>query len=147
MKIDNIQPKQTIVPQEKVESKNIATDSKGKPSNKAAIYEKSDIEEKGQVYNKDTIAELKRDSERAYGYLKRLVEDMLRRQGMSIDKLNSDDVVKVDEEARLEAESLIGEDGPLGVEAVSDRLVNFAKAVSNGDKSKLDSLKNAIDKG
>lgn len=147
MKIDNIQPKQAIVPPEKVESKNITTDSKGKTSNKAAIYEKSDIEDKGHIYNKDTIAELKRDSEKAYGHLKRLVEEMLRRQGMSFSTLTSKDVVKVDEQARLEAEALIGEDGPLGVEAVSDRLVNFAKAISGGDKSKLASLRKAIDQG
>lgn len=146
MRIENIQGKQAIVPQENVESKDKSTNSKA--SNlEAATFEKSQPMDKGHVYDKLTIDELKRDSEKAYSYLIRIVEDMLKRQGKTIDLIGSKDIVKVDEQARLEAEELIGENGPLGVEAVSDRLVNFAKALSGGDKSKLTTLRKAIDQG
>ena len=42
---------------------------------------------------------------------------------------------------------MISEDGPFGVKAVSDRIVDFAIAVSGNDTSKLGELKAAIDKG
>jgi len=45
------------------------------------------------------------------------------------------------------AQAAISEDGEYGVEAVSNRLVDFAIAVSGGDKSKLSELVSAIDKG
>lgn len=145
MRIDNIQPKGPILPQEKVDNK--PKDTKGSKAEDGAVYEKSKTEDKGHVYHKETIEALKRDSEKAYGYLKRIVEDMLRRQGHSLELLDPEAVVKVDETARLEAEELIGENGDLGVEAVSDRLVNFAKALSGGDKEKLGTLRKAIDQG
>ena len=50
-------------------------------------------------------------------------------------------------QARLEAHELIWPDGILGVEAVSQRIVDFAIAISGGDKSKLDILRKAIDDG
>jgi len=46
-----------------------------------------------------------------------------------------------------QAQAAVSEDGEYGVKAVSDRLVEFAKAISGGDKSKLDELVSAIDKG
>jgi hypothetical protein len=41
----------------------------------------------------------------------------------------------------------ISEDADWGVEAVSDRIVDFAKSLSGGDKSKIELLRDAIDKG
>lgn len=46
-----------------------------------------------------------------------------------------------------EAQQAISENGPWGVNAVSDRLVDFAIAISGGDKSKFGELVAAIDKG
>jgi len=50
-------------------------------------------------------------------------------------------------EMQAQAQAAIAEDGFWGVEAVSDRLVNFAIALSGGDKSKFEILKNAIKDG
>ena len=113
----------------------------------AAVFEKSRVEDKGHVYDKTTIDKLKMDSEKSYVNLKRMVEDMLQRQGKSINLVHSGDLVDVDATARAEASELIGPDGPLGIEAVSDKIVDFAIAVSGGDKSKLETLRKAIDKG
>jgi gas vesicle protein len=41
----------------------------------------------------------------------------------------------------------ISEDAEWGVEAVSDRIVDFAKSISGGDPSKIEVLREAIDKG
>jgi hypothetical protein len=41
----------------------------------------------------------------------------------------------------------ISQDADWGVEAVSDRIVDFAKSISGGDTSKLEMLREAIDKG
>ncbi|UOO37561.1 hypothetical protein IZU99_09980 [Oscillospiraceae bacterium CM] len=49
--------------------------------------------------------------------------------------------------SQAEAQEAVGDGGDWGVEAVSDRIVNFAKAVSGGDTSKLETLREAIDKG
>jgi hypothetical protein len=45
------------------------------------------------------------------------------------------------------AKEAISEDGEFGVKAVSNRLVDFAIAISGGDKSKLSELVAAIDEG
>ena len=113
----------------------------------AAVYEKSEPAKTNPVYDKNTVLKLKQDSEKAHAQLIRIVQDMLNRQGKSLDLLDPNKLIEVDETARLEAEKLIGPDGALGVEAVSQRLVDFAIAISGGDKSKADTLRAAIDKG
>ena len=129
--------------------------SKSKPIDKvkeikSVIYDKDESvkgKDLGHSYDKNTIANLRRDSEKAYAYLRGIVENMLKQQGKTFESLKDDDAVKVDENTRIEAQALIAEDGLLGVEAVSQRLVDFAIAISGGDKSKASNLRNAIDKG
>lgn len=116
-------------------------------STPAATFERSKIEDKGHVYNKPTIDQLKKESEKSYDNLKRMIEDMLSKQGKTLGLLNPKDTINIDETTRAEANKLIGPDGPLGIESMSDTIVNFAKSISGGDKSKLDTLKNAIIKG
>ena len=76
-----------------------------------------------------------------------MVEELLKSQGKVLKDLLPGDTVKVDGATRLEASKLIADDGPLGIEAMSDKIVDFAKAISGGDKGKLETLKKAIDKG
>lgn len=147
MKIDNIQNNPLIVKTEQIPAEkeaNKKTEVKGQP---AAVYKKSEPAKSGHVYDKNTILKLKRDSEQANAHLIRIVQDMLRRQGKTLDLVGEDDIIEVDETARLEAQALIGPDGDLGVEAVSQRLVDFAIALSGGDKSKAESLRGAIEQG
>ena len=42
---------------------------------------------------------------------------------------------------------MIEDGGPLSPEAVSNRIVDFAKSISGGDKSKLALLRDAIEEG
>lgn len=148
MKVENIQPTKPIVQPEKVEPEKNANVKPEVKETPAAVYEKTENQEAlGHIYDKNTVDKLKRDSEKAYSYLKRIVEEMLRRQGKSLELLGEDEIVEVDETARLEAQELIGPDGPLGAEAVSQRLVDFAIALSGGDKSKSETLRSAIEQG
>lgn len=144
MKIQGIQSAAPIVKTEK-----IVHEKKSKTKETpAAVYEKTDSKESlGHIYDKKTVDKLKKDTERAYSSLKRIIEYLLIRQGKSLHLLEEGEVVEIDEQARLEAQELIGPDGILGVEAVSQRIVDFAIALSGGDKSKLDGLRKAIDKG
>lgn len=146
MKINNIRNINHLQSRDSLENKKIKPVPKVKNTS-AALFEKSKTEDKGHIYNITSIEQLKKDSEKTYANLIRMIEDMLRKQGKSLDLLNSNDMVKIDEATRAEAKELIGPDGSLGIEAVSDRIVDFAIAISGGDKSKLDTLIEAIDKG
>ncbi len=61
--------------------------------------------------------------------------------------LESPGEVEVDEQAAAEASELISAGGEFSPEAVSDRIVNFAKSISGGDTEKYGLLKDAIEKG
>lgn len=112
-----------------------------------ASYEPSKLEDNTHVYNRLSIEKLKKESEDVYQSLKDMVEKMLTQQGKTFQQLRPGDSVKIDEASRMEAKKLIGEDGPLGVEAMSDKIVDFAKGISGGDKGKLKTLVGAIGKG
>lgn len=147
MKIENVQATTGIVQPEKVETEKNAFAKAEVKETPAAIYEKTETKKTSHVYDKNTIAKLRRDSQQANAQLIRLVEEMLRRQGKTLSMLGDDEVIEVDETARLEAQQLIGPDGALGAEAVSQRLVDFAIALSGGDKSKAETLRSAIEQG
>ncbi|MGI5852527.1 MAG: hypothetical protein ACOX77_10565, partial [Caldicoprobacterales bacterium] len=99
-------------------------------------------------YNAELIARLKRESEEAHSQLRELVRKLLERQGLTYrDALNPKTQIEVDDAARLEAERAIGDGGLLSPEKVSQRIVDFAIALSGGDRSKIATIKEAIDKG
>lgn len=112
-------------------------------------------QEKSVVYEKPmakpdmpTIDRLKAESEKVHENLMNLVRQLLERQGITMeDAVSGKKEVVVDEQARLEAQAAIGEGGPLSPEKLSDSIVDFANAISGGDKSKYDLLKNAIEEG
>lgn len=147
MRVENIQPSPVVVKPEKVEPEKKTLAKSEAKETPAAVYEKTENKETSHVYDKNTVARLKKDSQQAHAQLIRLVEELLKRQGKTLSTLGDDDIIEVDETARLEAQQLIGPDGPLGAEAVSQRLVDFAIAISGGDKSKAETLKSSIEQG
>lgn len=121
-----------------------------KPS--STTQEKTTLKEKPQIEEpKDhvDISVLKEEAEKAHAHLRQIVEDLLRRQGIEVDKLKDlkPEEIKVDQQARDEAKQMIAPGGPLSAEAVSDRIVDFAKSISGGDKEKLALLRDAIEEG
>ena len=111
----------------------------------------SGTQEKKVTYNKpkvdhETIAKLKEASDSQYQTLITLVEKLLKSQGKSHHHISAGNV-KVDDATRRQAQAAIADDGPLSAEAVSDRIVSFAKGISGGDIAKFDELKAAIEEG
>ena len=120
------------------------------------IYEKGKESSSGTVTKKtDTalVEKLKADAEQRTAQLRSLVEKMMTKQGEAIG--NADSMWRflakgdftVDAATKAQAEKDIAEDGYWGVEQTSDRILDFAKALSGNDPEKADLLLNAFKKG
>lgn len=126
-------------------------------SDTAAVYEKSSAAD-GKVTAKNTdrsaiIEQMKADMEARKSSMVNMVQDMMKQQGKQIG--TADDVWKfladgnftVTEAAKKQAQEAISEDGYWGVKQTSDRILEFAKALSGDDVSKAKTLLDAFDKG
>lgn len=127
-------------------------------SEKKDIYEPLASEQKVTYAKPDvkvdqkTIQQLKDESENALSHLKQIVAALLKRQGLEFEDISEvkPDALKdvtIDEIAQEEARALLEGDGELSPAKVSERIVDFAKAISGGDKTKFELLKSAIDDG
>lgn len=103
--------------------------------------------------NSALIQQLKTDSDARISQLKGIVEQMMKKQGATIGKADDmwrflasgDFTVSADVKAQAQAD--IADDGYWGVEQTSDRIVDFAKALSGGDPAKADTMLEAFKKG
>lgn len=121
----------------------------------AAVYEGSTKNAKKTTYKQDTatIEKLKADAEARTAQLKSLVEKMMTKQGETIG--TADDMWKflasgkftVDAATKAQAQKDIAEDGYWGVEQTSDRIIDFAKALTGGDPDLIDKMQEAFEKG
>ena len=100
------------------------------------------------------VAKLKADAEQRTSQLRSLVEKMMTKQGTANRKCQyyygdflADGNFTVDEETQKQAQADIAEDGYWGVEQTSDRILDFAKALSGNDPEKADLLIDAFKKG
>ena len=99
------------------------------------------------------IDEIKADFARNTESFKKMVEAMIEKQGKKVNQVLKDlaegkDVeIIVDSETQAAAQAAISEDGYFGVNKTSERIVDFAKALSGGDKSKIETLRNAFKEG
>ncbi len=109
----------------------------------------SDIEDtKSKEINAEEINRLWEEANRATQHLRDLVAELLRSQGKTFeDVLSGKEELVVDEKTRAAAAEAISENGECGVQAVSDRIVAFAKAISNDNPEMYDKLMSAIDEG
>jgi len=114
----------------------------GSKAEKPATYSKPEV---------SPIAQLQKEADDALAPLRRMVEDLLKSQGLTFNASKAGNsavkLVKITPEIQAEAQKLVGDGGEFSVENTSDRIVDFAKAISGGDKSKLEALRAAIQKG
>ena len=116
--------------------------STAKPSSSKGIYSKSDI-----------VARMKRDTEQRTAQLKSLVEKMMTSQGSKIGQ--ADDMWRflakgnftVSADVKAQAQADIAEDGYWGVKQTSQRILDFATALTGGDPSKIEKMRSAFQKG
>lgn len=98
--------------------------------------------------DRNEINKLVEESNKKMENFKSLIRTLIEKQGGTVEAaLTGEFIVKIDEATRLEAQEAISEEGEFGVAKTADRIVNFAKAISGGDVSKLDVLKKAIQQG
>ena len=99
------------------------------------------------------MREIWQDHDRHVESFRRLVEGLLNQQttqtglaGIDWSTFRNPDL-EVDEATRTAAQEAIGEGGAFSVEAVATRLLDFAVAISGGDPSRIDVLRNAVERG
>lgn len=103
--------------------------------------------------NEKVIAQLRKDAEARLQQLQSLVQQLISKQaGVNADandlwNMLREGKVEVDPETRAQAQADIAEDGYWGVNATSDRIIDFAMALTGGDKSKLGNMLDAFKKG
>lgn len=122
----------------------------------AAVYEPSgQTAETGKTYttNTDLVNKLKAEADARTESLRSLVEKLLGQQATKYGEATDiwsflkDGEYEVDPETKAQAQADIAEDGYWGVEKTSDRIVQFATALTGGDPDKIDSMIEAFKKG
>lgn len=140
-------------------SENVSVENKTGFNETAVVYEKSKetdtvkANKNNGVDREAIIAQMKADTEARMAQMQDLVRKMMQGQGNAL--AQTDDIWKflasgdytVSEAAKLQAQEDISEDGYWGVEQTSQRILDFAKALSGGDVSKADELLEAFKKG
>ncbi|MDD6812728.1 MAG: hypothetical protein PUD93_12880 [Lachnospiraceae bacterium] len=119
------------------------------PSNEKA----TDSVKKTYTQNTELVAKLKADQESRMQQLQNIVEQLLTKQGKTFN--NANDIWKtlasgdfeVDAATKAQAQADIAEDGYWGVEQTSDRIIDFANALTGGDPDKIEEMREAFKKG
>ena len=121
------------------------------------IYEPSTqteaVQAKKYTPNTELINKLKADAEARTSQMRSLVEKLISGQGNSIG--TADDIwsflrkgdFTVDAATKAQAQADIAEDGYWGVAQTSDRIIDFAKALTGGDPEKIEEMREAFKKG
>lgn len=125
------------------------------------IYEPSKnteaaADKKEPKVDKELIAKLKADADERLSQLRGIVEQLITKQGTAVNNANIwnqfrqgvlDGTIEIDETTAAQAAEDISEDGYWGVKQTSERILDFAKALTGGDSSKAEEMRDAIKKG
>lgn len=118
------------------------------------IYESTNnIKNATEKERKQIVAQMKKDTETRLNQMQNLVMTMFSKQGTKVSSL--EDMWKqlasgnftADEATIAKAKEDISEDGYWGVEQTSQRMFDFAVALSGGDPDKMEQMKDAVTKG
>lgn len=153
--INGIKPNTpTVAVPEKKPNKNVEKEKESLKDEPAVVFEKS-TPEPTTLYDAKKIESLKAHVDAKLSQLKDTVKQLIEKQGLkfedvlkAIDEGKGQEIqIPIDEETRLKAQEEISEDGFWGVNQTADRILEFAKTISGGDKSKYDLIKGAIEEG
>ena len=108
-----------------------------------------------KTYTPDTnlINKLKADADARTAQLRSLVEKMMSGQANTYGKANDiwqflrSGNYTVDAATKLQAQADIADDGYWGVDQTSDRIIQFANALTGGDPDKIEEMREAFKKG
>lgn len=110
----------------------------------------SNKSDKAATYTADaeTIARLKAEAERHFESFRQIVKQIIEKQGYTFDMAVRGEIsIEIDTETQAEAQAQIADNGYWGVAQTSGRILDFAKALSGGDLSKIETLKGAFVEG
>ena len=99
------------------------------------------------------VNKLKADADARTAQLRSLVEKMMSGQANTYGKANDiwsflrEGKFTVDPATRLQAQQDISEDGYWGVKQTSDRIIDFATALTGGDPAQIEKMRAAFEKG
>ncbi len=82
-----------------------------------------------------------------YEKLRSYVQDLLKEQGINTKVATGSGEIDLATVTPDQAQDLISEDGYFGVEQTSERIFQFAMAIAGGDTSRIDAIKEGIEKG
>lgn len=108
-----------------------------------------------KTYTPDTnlVNKLKADADARTQQLRSLVEKMMTGQANTYGKANDiwsflrEGKFTVDPATKLQAQEDISENGYWGVKQTSDRIIDFAKALTGGNPDKIEDMRAAFEKG
>ncbi len=123
-----------------------------------AVYEPSkevQTDSVKKIYTPDTnlINKLKADAEARTAQLRSLVEQMMNKQATIYSNAGNfwtfikSGQYEVDPATKAQAQADIAEDGYWGVNQTSDRIIQFATALTGGDPDKIEEMREAFKKG
>ena len=151
---DVYQTSQTSAVKETEEAKNEnkTTEESGvvyEPSNETA----TSTVKKTYTQNTDLVAKMKADQEERQKQLQNIVEQLMTKQGQTFNSANgiwsilAGGNFEVDAATKAQAEKDIAEDGYWGVKQTSERILDFATALTGGDPDKIEEMREAFKKG
>ncbi len=126
------------------------------------VYERSaDVDgakaarENTKTYKQDPelVSKLKADAEAHVQQLTDIVNKLMSKQGQTFDIANGRNLksvfenLKVDPATQAQAQKDIAEDGYWGVKQTSERIFDFAKALTGGDPYKMEDMRKSFEKG
>ena len=126
------------------------------------VYEPSEKSEtatstkKNNKVDNDLVAKLKADSDARLSQLKGIVEQLISKQGTAAKNASIwdqfrqgilDGSISVDAATAQQAAEDISEDGYWGIKQTSERILDFAKAITGGDPEKAEKMRDAITEG
>ena len=126
-------------------------------NDKGVVYEssKNTSTQTGKTYTQNTklVNQMKADAEAHAQQLQNIVSQLMSKQGQTYNTANgiwsflAKGNFTVDAATKAQAQKDIAEDGYWGVEQTSNRIIDFATALTGGDPDKIEEMREAFKKG
>lgn len=128
--------------------------SAGRQAEASAVYEASKTDKTtSKKANSALIAKMKADTDSRISQMQSLVEKIFKDQGLKINSVDdmwqklANGEFTADADTIAQAKEDISDNGYWGVSQTSDRIYDFAMALSGGDEEKMQKMKEAVEKG
>lgn len=134
-------------------------DNTAEKGESGVVYEPSkdsvNVPVKKYVQKTELVNKMKADAEEHTKQLQNIVQQLMSKQTQTFGIASDNDMWKflasgkfeVDEATKLQAQEDVSEDGYWGVKQTSNRILDFATALTGGDPSKIEEMREAFKKG